>query len=215
MARLLLIIAAAISAASAYAQPPAVPVLPGLVAPPMPRDDRAPVSENNLGRAKLQRCRTIHDWEPDEYVRKLPLCKDEPPTKDKPPKPEAGGADSRDDEIAEPEKVPGYEKYSCWVAPADCLVSTAAWGTSAMDRQSRRFYTYHKNICAGRLVVKACIERDGLKPFCGMSHVDPGKTWSWDVSRSNGRYRVLFAGIERGNDDFICPKPVGWRELGK
>jgi hypothetical protein len=140
-------------------------------------------------------------------------CED-PPEKPKGsrPDPKPGAARSNDSAGG---KVPGYEKYSCWVAEDRCLQSTGAWGDSKPDRESRRFYTYHRNVCAQRIAVKACIDRVDMKPWCGMNGIEPGKTWTWSGSRATGRYRAAHAGVAAGRDDFICPKPVGWKEMGR
>ena len=188
--------------------------IPTMVAPPAPVNDTPISSDNNAAPGKLPDCRPDWMWEPDAYMRNKPRCKDlkkTPPANLPPATPDRGEEDSG----GLPPRLPGYPNHSCWAAPASCVVSTGEWGSSQMDQESRRFYTHHKNVCAHRVVVKACIERDGLKPACGMFDIEPGKTRSWDVSRSSGHYRVMHFGVLQGKDDFVCPKPPGWKEMGK
>jgi hypothetical protein len=168
--------------------------------------------DNKAGRGALADCRPA--WiEPDAYTRKLPVCtgQDNKETPAQAPRKSAGASNEAD----APSRLPGYPNRSCWAAPAECLHTTTAWGKSELDRESKRFHTYNKNACAHRIFVRACIEREGLKPYCGASGIEPGKTWHWSVSKSTGRYRALHVGVIAGKDDFVCPKPSGWKELGK
>jgi hypothetical protein len=166
--------------------------------------------DSQFGRGRLPDCRP--DWmtEPDAYMRNLPRCSDQ---KKSPPQatPKSNGTSKTD----APSKLPGYPNHSCWAAPDECLQTTSAWGKSELDRESKRFYTSNKNTCAHRIFVRACIEREGMKPYCGASGIEPGKTWHWSVSKSTGRYRAMHVGVIAGKDDFVCPKPSGWKELGK
>ena len=172
---------------------------------------------NELGQGRLPDCRPDWMWEPDAHMRKLPRCNDKDTSAKMPPKPAGGSANSSDNSnrTSSPPRLPGYPDRSCWAAPASCLQTTSAWGESKLDRESRRFYTYHKNACAHRIYVRACIEREDMKPYCGSSGVEPGKTWHWSVSRSTGRYRAMHVGVISGKDDIACPKPPEWKELAK
>ena len=170
-------------------------------------------ADNDAGRGRLPDCRP--DWmtEPDAYMRKLPRCSDQDGKKSpaQAPPPRSNGTSTAD----APSKLPGYPNHSCWAAPDECLQTTTAWGKSELDRKSKRFYTHYKNSCAHRIFVRACIEREDMKPYCGASGIEPGKTWHWSVSKSTGRYRAMHVGVVTGKDDFVCPKPPEWKELGK
>lgn len=177
-------------------------------------------ADGQAGRAELMKCRPDWMWEPDAYMRNKPRCKDldkknSGDTRSGDTHNEGDGPDQQAEDGTTPPKVPGYEKYSCWTAPAWCVQSTGNWGTSQMDQQYQRYYTYHKNVCAHRVVVRACIGRVGKAPACSMSGIEPGKTWQFDMSRSNGQYRVMHAGVMEGKDDLICPKPPAWKPLHK
>lgn len=197
---------------------------PPLVAPPMPIDDVPPPSHTTFGRGEVGldcNADNLHGPRGELYKRR---CAEE--RKKKHPLqgtntlPDGSGAtdDSRGHTTNAgelPPKLSGYPNHSCWAAPKWCLQSTGGWGVSNLDLESRRFYTHHKNTCSQRISVKVCVGREGRKPYCGSSGIDPGKTWIWDVSRSTGYYRAMFSGVARGKDDYICPKPAGWKELGE
>ena len=163
--------------------------------------------------AKVDDCRHRLGIDPNALITIPARCDDLPETK-KGSRPDANPGKVRTSDEAAGGKVPGYEKYSCWVAEDRCLQSLGSWGDSKLDRESRRFHTYHRNVCTQRIAVKACLERVDMKPWCGMNGIEPGKTWTWSVSRATGRYSARHAGVAAGRDDFICPKPAGWKEMG-
>lgn len=173
----------------------------------------AQTGDGQFAPGKLDDCRRRLGIPEHAQVTVRPKCEDLP-EKPKGSRPDAkpGKAPASDGDAGG--KVPGHEKYSCWVAEDRCLQSLGTWGDSKLDRESRRFYTHHRNVCNQRIAVKACLERVGMKPWCGMNGIEPGKTWTWSVSRATGRYRAAHAGVAAGRDDFICPKPAGWKEMG-
>ena len=172
----------------------------------------ARAEEATFAPGRLDDCRARLGIPGHAQVTIRPKC-DDLPEKPKGSRPDARPPTARSNGDAGG-KVPGYEKYSCWVAEDRCLQSTGAWGNSKPDRDSQRFYTYHRNVCTQRIAAKACLERAGMKPWCGMNGIEPGKTWTWSVSKATGRYRAMHAGVAAGRDDFICPKPAGWKEMG-
>jgi hypothetical protein len=62
--------------------------------------------------------------------------------------------------------------------------------------------------------VSAHYELKTGKYFGGAGGVKAGETWTQDSTQATGRYRVMFIGSKVENEDFVCPKPSGWRELG-
>jgi len=173
----------------------------------------AQTGDGQFAPAKLDDCRRRLGIREDAMTTIRVRC-DDPPEKAKGARPDAKPGKDRPARDITGGKVPGYEKYSCWVAEDRCLQSLGSWGDSKLDRESRRFHTHHRNICNQRIAVKACLERVDMKPWCGMNGIEPGKTWTWSVSRATGRYSAKHAGVAAGRDDFICPKPVGWKEMG-
>lgn len=197
---------------------------PPLVAPPTPVDDRTPSSDNNPARGELRKCRLPFDELHGEPYNKWPPCDND--RNGKQPKPTSDttsaetGKKTHGDLVNDPKgppKLPGYPNRSCWAAPDWCLQSTSEWGSSKWDRESKRLYTHHKNVCPYRIVVKACIEREGRKPDCGVKSegLQYGETWKWASSPATGRYKVMHRGVLQGNDDLICPLPAGWKEMSK
>lgn len=199
---------------------------PMLVAPPNPVDDKTPVSDNSFGRGTVRPdCRADNNVTESYRKWQKQWCKDgklkkgaKPDQTGMPGEAPAGDGKTGNSggTSAPPPALPGYPNHSCWAVPDQCIQSSGAWGTSELDRKSKRFYTRHKNICSHRVYAKACIEReDNKKPFCGSAGIKPGQTWNWDVSQSNGKYHFLYTGVANGKDDSICPRPSGWKDLGE
>ena len=98
-----------------------------------------------------------------------------------------------------------------------CFVAETADGMYCIREVDAKWGDYDRltvkwrNVCAKRVYVRKCIQKENGTEFCGAQGVSAGNTFNWDTTRASGRYATTAVGSVNPGKDWVCAGKVeGW-----